>query len=197
MVAPALKTADTSPGRAPWAALAVSLLAVSLWFWPRGSAWLVYERERVLAGEWWRLLTGHGVHWSANHLGWNLAVFLPAGIWAERSAPASARWFLALAPAVIGVVLLVGDPALVRYAGLSGIVNGMLTLLALEKLAEATADRWLWHGVLALLLLKIAIEFWVGQPLFVRAGESGFQPVPLAHLAGIVCAVTVHRARRW
>jgi rhomboid family GlyGly-CTERM serine protease len=194
--APASVPASARAPGVPWATLAVALLALGVWLWPGAQTLLAYERDRVLAGEWWRLITAHVVHWSGSHLGWNLVVFLLTGVWAERLSPARTRWFLAVAPGVIGATLLAGDPALAHYAGLSGVVAGMVALLALTQLSAAGTDVWFWRGVFALLLLKIIAELLVDHPLFARVGEISFKPVPLAHLAGLVCAWIVHRSRR-
>src|SRR4051794_2008646 len=45
---------------------------------------LGYERVKVGQGEWYRLLTGHFVHWSGEHLVWDVAVFALLGILSER-----------------------------------------------------------------------------------------------------------------
>ena len=180
----------------PWLTGLVALAAVALHCWPRAGAALFYERARILDGEWWRLWTGHFVHFGASHLGWNLAVLLPAGAWAERLAPARTRVFLALAPLVIGIALLVLDPALARYAGLSGVVSGVLALLAFTQLAADGAARWFWHGVLALLALKIGVELFAGHAVFAHFDVPDVHAVPLAHAAGMVCAGAAHWIRR-
>jgi zinc transporter ZupT len=48
---------------------------------------------------------------------------------------------------------------------------------------------------LALIILKIAAEFAVSSPLFARFASEGIQPVPLAHLAGVLAATYVQRLR--
>ncbi len=163
---------------------------------------LLYERAAILNGEYWRLWTGHLVHFGQSHLFWNLTIFALASCWAERLAPARARLLLALAPGVIGLALLALDPALRTYGGLSGVAAAQLAFLAFTQLAlnpangpGAASDRWFWRAVLALLLLKIAVEFAADQPFFARFA-SGVRSVPLAHLAGFLVASTVHRSRR-
>jgi rhomboid family GlyGly-CTERM serine protease len=149
---------------------------------------LEYDRERVLAGGWWRLWTAHLVHFGASHVGWNLAVFVPAAAWAERLAPGRVRLFLVIAPGGIGLALLVLEPTLTRYAGLSGVAAGVLALLAFLKLRTSDADPWFWRGALVLLAGKIAAETWLGRALFAHFTTTGTEAVPLAHLAGVACA---------
>jgi rhomboid family GlyGly-CTERM serine protease len=168
-----------------------------------------------MRGEYWRLWTGHFVHFGWSHLLWNLAVFAVAGSWAERVAPRRARVLLIVAPPIIGVALFGLDPELGFYGGLSGVTAAMLTFLAFAQLARiaeteaaavvvvagaearsaAPSDRWFWRTVLALIILKIAAEFAVSSPLLARFASEGIQPVPLAHLAGVLAATYVQRLR--
>jgi rhomboid family GlyGly-CTERM serine protease len=189
--------ADKASGvRVPWLTLMVATLAVALMAWPRAVDVLSFDRLQVMDGEWWRLVTGHWVHFSPSHLFWNLAVLVPAGAWAERLAPVRTRVLFLLAPAVIGAVLFAADPALLHYAGLSGVAAAVLAMLAWTQLSAGHADRWFWRAVLAVLAVKIAAELLLGQPAFARFAGSSVRPVPLAHLAGVVCAGVVHFARR-
>ncbi|MBC7367864.1 MAG: rhombosortase [Undibacterium sp.] len=185
--------------------LALALIVASQ---PALAPALLYERTGILRGEYWRLWTGHLVHFGPSHLVWNLLIFALAAVWAERLAPVRTRILLAVAPGVIGLALLALDPALQTYAGLSGVVAAALAFLAFTQLTPPAlagppvtiparpSDRWFWRGVLALILLKIAAEFAAEQPLFARFSVSGIRTVPLAHLAGFLVASTVHRARR-
>ncbi len=174
----------------------VVILALIVASQPALAPTLLYDRAALLRGEFWRLWSGHLVHFGASHLAWNLAVFTLAAVWAERLAPSRTRLLLVVAPAVIGLALLALDPALQTYGGLSGLAVAALAFLALTQLAQKPTDRWFWWAVLALLLLKIAAEFAADQPLFARFASSGVRPVPLAHLAGFLTASTLHRTRR-
>ena len=176
----------------PWVTLAVAWLALAV-FASRGlEGRLVFERAAIRQGEWWRLWTGNWVHFSSSHLLWNLVVLVPAGIWVERLAPARARFLLLLAPAVIGGAILVIEPALQRYGGLSGVAAGVLALLAIEQLARGAADRWFWWAVLVLLAAKIVGEMVAGHALFAQFNDLVLRTVPLAHVAGVVSALAVH-----
>jgi len=182
--------------RVPWATLAVTVLAVALAAWPRAVDLLAFDRLQVMDGEWWRLVTGHWVHFGVSQLCWNLVVFVPAGAWVERLAPVRTRVLFLLATPVIGAVLFAADPTLLHYAGLSGLAAAVLALLAFTQLSAGHADRWFWRAVLAVLGVKIAAELLLMEPAFARFADSSIRPVPLAHLAGVVCAGAVHYARR-
>ena len=69
------------------ALLLFGLPASLLWLVPGTTAPLLYERAALLDGAWWRLWTGHWVHFSMSHLAWNVAVLLGAGAWLERLQP--------------------------------------------------------------------------------------------------------------
>ena len=153
------------------------------------SAGLIYDRTLIFNGEVWRLWTGHVVHFGLSHFTWNLAVFLPAGVWLERLWPAVTRWFYALSPLIISIALLILDPTLARYAGLSGVATGMLVLLACLQLGRRQQEpAWFWASVLTLVGIKIGVELFTGAPVFV-SGFGHIRTVPLAHIFGIIAAL--------
>ncbi len=173
----------------PWGTLAVGLMAVGLMVFPAVSGLMIYDRSLIFHGQVWRCWTGHVVHYGPSHFFWDLAVFLPAGIWLERLRPKTARWFYGICPLAISATLLAFEPSLIRYAGLSGLATGTLVLLAGVQLGRRNDEpAWLWLGVLALVGLKIAIELRTGAPLVV-SDFAGIRTVPLAHISGVVCGI--------
>lgn len=180
----------------PWATLVVAAIALGLRFWPGAEAAFGYNRVDVAGAGYWRLWTAHVVHFGWAHLFWNLLVFVPAGIWAERLLPDRFRLLLLMGPGLIGVALFGLDPQLSRYAGLSGIAAGVVTFLALSQLRRGTPDRWFWRAVLAVVALKIGVEFALTQPIFARFSEPGLRTVPLAHATGALSAVLLLAGRR-
>lgn len=184
------------PRSIPWATILAAALAVVVYFLPTGSETLVYDRRLVDQGEWWRVLTCHWVHFTPSHLGWNLAVLLPAGIWAERVAPVRSRLLYLVAAVLIGGVLHFFEPMLMRYGGLSGIAAGLVAFLAIVQLRQGASDRWFWRAVLGLLALKIVVEVLLGSPLLARFPDPSMRSVALAHLAGVVAALLTLRIAR-
>jgi len=179
------------------ATLAIAAAAGLAYVWPRLAGAWIFERPAILAGQVWRLWTGHLVHYSASHLWLDLAVFVAAGGWLEWILPRPARWFYLLAPPAISAVLLAGEPSLERYAGLSGVATGVLVLLALVQWRrDRTAPGWFWPAVLALVAVKIALEARGPAPLFARF-DPDVRVVPLAHLGGVACAGIAYLAIRW
>jgi rhomboid family GlyGly-CTERM serine protease len=181
----ALPTDKSKLGHLPWFTLVAGALAVGAWFWPGAFDALAYNRAQILHGEWWRLITGHWVHFSASHLFWDLAILIPAGALLERRNPTALRGTILLSPLAISLTLLAFDPAMAIYAGISGVAAGVLVALAAHGLRTEPATRWVWLAVLALFALKVVIETSRGgQPLNPELTAQGVRSVPLAHIVG-------------
>ena len=179
-----------------WVTIAIAVAAGIVFAWPALARAFIYRRADLVAGQIWRLWTGHLVHYNPGHLLWDLTVFLPAGAWLEAILPGLARRFYLFAPPAVSIALFVFEPALGRYAGLSGIATGLLVLLALVQWRRDTrAPVWFWPAVLLLVAFKIAAETVSSEPLLARF-EPGVRVVPLAHIGGVVCAAIAFLAVR-
>lgn len=157
----------------------------------------IYDRVAILAGQWWRIGTGHWVHFSASHLGWNLLVLLAAGTWLERLRPRALLRYTLVATPLIGLGLLVLAPAMTTYGGLSGLAVGAVVLLALTLLDAAPAGRAWWLVTLALVAGKIAWEACAGVALFSRFGPGEVVPSLAAHVLGAITALAFFVSVRW
>lgn len=83
---------------------------------------LACDRSAVLAGEIWRLWSGHLVHFSPAHLLLDVTVLAVAGAVAEREL--GSRFVLAalaFGMPVLAALLLLAEPSLAEYRGCSGI----------------------------------------------------------------------------
>ncbi|MBI2511875.1 MAG: rhombosortase [Opitutae bacterium] len=150
----------------------------------------VYERAAILRGEWWRLWTGHWVHFSVSHAGWNLFALAVAAALLERLQPGWTLRFVALAAPAISLGLLALTPTMTTYGGLSGLAGGVVTLLALAQLdAPARYARAWWFGALALIVGKIAWESVAGTPLFSRLEPGAYRVSVAAHALGFAAAL--------
>lgn len=167
----------------PWVSLGLTAAAMALFFSPPLTELLVYNREAIAAGEVWRLVTGHLVHFSAAHLIGNSAALLLAEIFLRLKGEGVPRRFWCLAPPAVGLALFLLNTDLAIYGGLSGIVCGMIILLAGRWLRGGRPERGLALLLLAGVGAKVLLEAHTSQPLL-AAGTAPFVPVPLAHLAG-------------
>lgn len=149
-----------------------------------GTNWdlaLRYEREAILAGEYYRLVSGHFVHGSMQHLLLNLGgTALIAALF-----PRDFTWKQWVIVVVISIVVIdVGfvfyQPQLQWYVGFSGVLHGALCAGAI---AWWRNESTLLASILSVILIaKLVWEQWHGAlPL------SGDLPVVVdAHLYGAI-----------
>lgn len=156
---------------------------------PGAPAMLVLDRAALASGQWWRLWTGHWVHFSPSHLAWNLAVMLVAGALLERVRPGRLLRFTLLAAPLISAAVLIGEPQLAAYGGLSGLATGVAALLALTELEHSRREPIYWIGFLLLVAVKSGFDAVSHRPMFGRFSSAGIQVSSTAHLAGLCAAV--------
>ncbi|TVR53078.1 MAG: rhombosortase [Puniceicoccaceae bacterium] len=183
--------------RAPWfsfgLAAAVGGLAVLPWTVREALLW---KREAILAGEWWRLWTGHWVHFSGEHLGLNLLLGVLAAGWLERRRPG---WLLAaillLAP-LLALGLLVSAPGMAAYGGLSGLNCALLALAAFASRGSGAADRWAGRAAGMGLLLVLGWET-AGGGGVAGLGAIGVVSEASAHRIGAGLGASLALTARW
>lgn len=153
-----------------------------------------YARAEVLDGEVWRLLTGHLVHGSVQHLLLNLTgLALIAALFAREYSVR--EWLIILLASIIAIDLafVFYQPQLAWYVGYSGVLHGALGAGAIAWWRRREASLALALSVI--LLVKLGWEQWRGAlPL------SGDLPVVVdAHLYGAIggaLAASIIWARR-
>jgi rhomboid family GlyGly-CTERM serine protease len=173
--------------------LLFALPAVLLGLAPAAS---LYDRAAILHGEWWRLWTGHWMHFSASHLAWNLVVLIGAGTWLERLRPGLAARYALIGAPLLSLGLLVFAPTMHTYGGLSGLATGILVLLALVHLAARPSERGWWLAVLALTAGKVGFDAFSPAPLLSRFDSAEVQVSALAHMLGALLALPAFLASR-
>lgn len=117
---------------------------------------LRYDRTALAAGEWWRLLGAHVVHFDRAHLLMNLAGLVLLWWLFVRDA----RWrdwaITGLASALtIDAGLWFLDRDLTWYLGLSGVLHGWWAAAGLAARARWPLEGWVPLGLLA---AKLALE---------------------------------------
>lgn len=114
---------------------------------------LIWDHSAIVAGEYWRILTGHFLHTNTAHLAMNLI-----GLWciAYIFKPSNRCLFLTFffAAITIGLALLMTETTL--YVGLSGVLHCLFTFFALYEVWQKKRNS-LW--LVAAVSLKIATEW--------------------------------------
>jgi len=170
------------------------LTVVCLYFIPGTGKLLELNRELVMHGEVWRLVTGHFVHCSLNHLFWDAAAFVVLlGVGQYKDFKGFTMTGIIAVP-VISLAVLLLCPEIEIYRGLSGLDTALYAYLVLYCLYDAIKDQNRKSTVLFLLLLtgllvKNIWEVCTGNVLF--CNTDGFVPVPIAHLVGMLVGFSV------
>ena len=173
--------------RIPWLTGALVAFAYAIAVIPSATSALALERGAVAAGEWWRVISGHAVHWSSDHLLWDATTFAVLGSACELRDRRRFAVCLASSALAISAVFWWGLPQLSHYGGLSGIDCALFAWLGAELWWERRGTRTVSALAAAsalALLAKVAFEWTTGTPLFVAHLGGGAVPVPAAHAVG-------------
>lgn len=153
---------------------------------------LRYDRDAIFAGEVWRLISGHLVHLGWTHLALNIAGLLLLVIGFGHRMGGANKWELvrmALLMLAVSLGLLVFNPELEWYVGLSGILHGLGVLIAI--------DLWRRGEIVGLvllfgLLLKVGWEQFGGNGSgALLAASIGGSVIVDAHLYGLVTGIVM------
>lgn len=175
--------------RFPVITLIIVFASVMVALVPTWQAALLYQRSDIMAGEWWRLFTGHWVHFSAKHLIYDTTVFGIAGWMIERRGCRNFIWLCVLTPLAIGLSLLFSAPQISVFGGLSGLATAAVVFLALNGLSDRGNWRWISIVALSATALKILFELLSGRFVFLSFTDASITSVPLTHLVGALCAL--------
>ncbi|MEM8666130.1 MAG: rhombosortase [Planctomycetota bacterium] len=183
--------------------LVVTTLALLVWAVPSLGSLLETNFALIGEGQWWRIWTGHLVHFDGGHLFWDLMMFVALGSVCERQHPRlfPIAWFVLATGVTLGLAMFCDGIG--SYRGLSGIDTGLFVWLASERVFRSCIDRervtaFAWLLALIGLTGKLVFETVTGQTLFVDS--SGFTPLVEAHLAGVmfgfICSLIVFASAR-
>lgn len=169
-----------------WPSFLVAALCLLIACLPAGGQEALLLKRKALQGaEYWRLWTGHWVHFGWKHLAWDLASFLLLGLWLDAKAGKGlGLLLLTTAAPLLSLGLLVAAPDLGTYGGLSGLVCAYVGALA----------TWYWkqkHPVLAAVMaialsVKISAELLAGQSLLGTFSSQEIRNCPEIHLLGVL-----------
>ncbi len=166
----------------------IVILSIIAYAFPQLSDLLMYDRQSIISGELWRLLTAPLVHFSASHLFWDVAVFGLAGF-AINASGFRSFWLVCIFAAIIpSLIFILTLPELQRFGGLSGLATGAVAYFCLCTAFKTQKNRFLWMLILLLIGTKIIIEATLGTPIFVQTGKVPFRVLPSVHIIGFLGA---------
>jgi rhomboid family GlyGly-CTERM serine protease len=144
---------------------------------------LEYSRQSVRQGQLWRLVTGSLVHLGWMHLARDLAgLGLIWWLTSRYLSQRSAVWIVSMSALAVGVGLLLFDPDVEWYVGISGALFGLYTAGALLICKErAVLGTALLLGMLGIL----AWSLHAGALPLETTGLGG-AVIPRAHLYGAI-----------
>ena len=142
----------------------------------------------------YRVISCHALHWSWNHLAWDLLMFTVLGAVCEATDRFKYLSYLVLSAILIPNVVIACHPELSTYRGLSGLDSGLFAMVAVDRILESKRSKdqvglAVFSICLLCLMIKIASETLYGGNLFVS--DSSFIPVPVSHLTGAVLGAMV------
>ena len=156
---------------------------------------LCYQRELILQGQIWRLLTGNLVHLGPAHLAMDMAGLVLLWMLVGVRLRGIAWLSTALAGcATVGLGLLIFSPGVHWYVGFSGAINALWFAGAL--LLVVGREGSIGWPLLAFLIAKLIWEHWMG-PLPFSARAAGGPVIAQAHLYGIFGGVPLVVWRIW
>lgn len=141
----------------PWVFLGLAAFALVVQLNPAWRSALIYDRGAIATGQFWRLWTGHFVHFGWPHFIADAGLFLILGRLLERAHPVALRVTVGLMPLVISGAIYFFDPGLVRYAGLSAVNLGLLLFYAARGWQHNKLD-WFWPSILAIYVGEVVYE---------------------------------------
>lgn len=162
---------------------------------------LAYLRGAIAEGQWWRLLTGHFVHFTGYHAAMNAVglLFVSAVLLYRQSLLLMAGLNVFL-PLFISFGLWWFHSDIDQYRGYSGVIYG---LIAAGLILEWKANRGIHSLALVLLAAKIAYEQLPGYDVDYLMAEIGVPVAIEAHLWGFIggiafglVALVARRSRR-
>ncbi|MCZ6674590.1 MAG: rhombosortase [Verrucomicrobia bacterium] len=181
----------------PWFTLSFGVAAAVLGLLPEHiQGFFQFDRDEVLKGEYWRLFTGHFVHWNMDHLFWDLSVFLICGGLLEWFRRPFMVGISILGAVIVSLGLLFLQPEMIYYRGLSAIDMGLVAafcLIAISycRLRNRKVMERLWCLCLGACLVKPVLEAFLGTTFFVSEFGWGIQASPLSHVFGILTGLII------
>lgn len=171
--------------------LVICILAFSLVFivgqWFQDD--VVFDRNAIQQGQWWKLFSGNFTHSNIPHLLLNLSgVFLLGLLFIDNLSSKTFIFSSVILSFIVGLGLYFFTPELNRYYGFSGVLYGLYFVAAIG----AILDNDLFTGISVALLISVKI-IWD----FISGGNQssadliGIPVANDAHLYGFIGSVLI------
>ncbi len=166
----------------PWLVVSVILL-ITMFLGEQTLSQFQYQRQMVLDGQIYRLLTAHFVHTNLYHTLLNLAGLIIIGLLANTYLIQKDWWVVLLVSAIfVGGGLILLDQNVQWYRGLSGILHGVVVLMILKARQLASMIR-------AIILVGLGVKLMLEQMhtgLWQSEQLIGAPVIVNAHLYGVM-----------
>lgn len=183
----------------PWLVLFAAVSSLVIQLFPEARGGLLYDRGAIAHGEFWRIWTGHLVHFGWPHLVVDAGLLLIVGTIADKENPWFFRIGFVLMPAFISGCMFWLEPTMTRYGGLSAFNLGVLLFIAAQGWRKDWTD-WFWPAVIAIYIGELFYEYYRGGEGggAIRFDDPHISVATGAHLAAagyVVLALIVMRLR--
>ena len=175
----------------PWTFIAVALVALLFQCHAGWRSSLLYDRAAIIQGEWWRVWTGHLVHFGWPHFTADTGLFLILGYMLVGQPVRRFLVILFLLPAVISAAVYFFAPTMSRYGGLSAVDLALLLFVAGQGWQHNWKD-WFWPAVLCIYVGEIIFESTLSHGQgggMIRFDDPQIHVATSAHIAAAGCAV--------
>lgn len=174
----------------PYLYLAVFLASLAIQLLPESRGLLVYQKEAVMHGEFWRIWSGQIVHFGWSHWMADAWLFLLMGRLLERDHAWLVRSALIGMPLVIIGAMTLLEPSMHTYGGLSAVNVGLLIFITLRNWSIDKFD-WFWPAILGIHIVELVLEVKMGGQGggMIPFDDSTVTVASMAHLGGIIYGV--------
>ena len=167
-------------------AIILTLCLLVFLFQADSHQWLAYYHRDIEKGQWWRLLTAHICHTNGYHLILNgIGLVVVSALFWDTFKTISLIFSACFSAIFISICLLLLEPDLQWYVGLSGVLHALFAIGVCDELKKG--DRW---GIVLGLgfITKIAFEQFNGPSLMTESLIAATVFIN-AHLYGAIAGV--------
>jgi len=168
-----------------------TLILALFYLSPEPQLWYL-DLERVLQGEYWRLLTGHFMHVDGEHLLWNILALIILGFVIEQNNRFSLILSLGVSIVCLDIFLLSSWSHLDIYCGFSGVLNSLLVTALYGQMQKQKSLIFIFIG--GICFIKIVSEILMNQALFSNISWPSY---PYAHLIGFFSGAIIETTKHF